>query len=40
MDELRACKKEGKPMPYDFIEVMACEGGCIAGGGQPYQVTN
>jgi len=20
---------------YDFIEVMACEGGCIAGGGQP-----
>lgn len=40
MDEMRACKKEGKPMPYDFIEVMACEGGCIAGGGQPYQVTN
>ncbi len=27
-------------MPYDFIEVRACEGGCIAGGGQPYQVTN
>ena len=27
---------------YDFIEVMACEGGCIAGGGQPrvYQPTN
>lgn len=22
-------------MYYDFIEVMACEGGCIAGGGQP-----
>ena len=20
---------------YDFIEVMACEGGCISGGGQP-----
>lgn len=20
---------------YDFIEVMACSGGCIAGGGQP-----
>ncbi|MCE5300941.1 MAG: [FeFe] hydrogenase, group A, partial [Spirochaetia bacterium] len=40
MDELRAAKKAGKPMPYDFIEVMACEGGCIAGGGQPYQVTN
>ncbi|OGH97493.1 MAG: ferredoxin [Candidatus Melainabacteria bacterium GWA2_34_9] len=21
---------------YDFVEVMACPGGCIAGGGQPY----
>ena len=21
---------------YDFMEVMACPGGCIAGGGQPY----
>lgn len=39
-EELRECKKSGRPMPYDFIEVMACEGGCIAGGGQPYQVTN
>jgi len=39
-DELLECKRQGKPMPYDFIEVMACEGGCIAGGGQPYQVTN
>ncbi|HRU40116.1 MAG TPA: [FeFe] hydrogenase, group A, partial [Candidatus Goldiibacteriota bacterium] len=27
MDEIRECKKQGKPMPYDFIEVMACEGG-------------
>lgn len=24
---------------YDFIEVMACEGGCIAGGGQPRVFT-
>lgn len=40
MDELRAAKLANKPMPYDFIEVMACEGGCISGGGQPYQVTN
>lgn len=23
---------------YDFIEVMACEGGCIAGGGQPRNI--
>jgi iron only hydrogenase large subunit-like protein len=21
---------------YDFVEVMACPGGCINGGGQPY----
>lgn len=40
MDEIRAAKITGSPMPYDFIEVMACEGGCIAGGGQPYGVTN
>lgn len=24
---------------YDFIEVMACPGGCIGGGGQPYGAT-
>lgn len=23
---------------YDFIEVMACEGGCVAGGGQPRNI--
>ena len=22
---------------YDFIEVMACPGGCVNGGGQPHQ---
>ena len=38
--EIRDAKKNHKPMPYDFIEVMACEGGCVAGGGQPYGVTN
>ncbi len=37
LEEIRTAKKEGKPMPYDFIEVMACRGGCIAGGGQPYE---
>jgi len=25
---------------YDFIEVMACEGGCIAGGGQPRNMAS
>ena len=26
---------EGTELPYHFVEVMACPGGCIAGGGQP-----
>lgn len=28
-------KLKKQEVSYDFIEVMACEGGCIAGGGQP-----
>ncbi|MBN2625216.1 MAG: iron hydrogenase small subunit, partial [Spirochaetales bacterium] len=36
LNEIRAAKAAGKEMPYHFIEVMACRGGCIAGGGQPY----
>ena len=36
LDEIRAAKADGKQAPYEFIEVMACRGGCIAGGGQPY----
>ena len=31
LDEIR----EGKS-PYQFIEIMGCPGGCVAGGGQPY----
>jgi iron only hydrogenase large subunit-like protein len=26
--------------PYHFIEIMACPGGCVAGGGQPLPVNN
>ncbi|TVP96737.1 MAG: ferredoxin [Acholeplasmatales bacterium] len=26
--------------PYAFIEVMACPGGCVGGGGQPYGTTH
>ncbi len=33
-------KKAGRPSPYHFIEVMACPGGCVGGGGQPYGVTD
>ena len=40
LDKLRAAKKERKEPPYHFIEVMACRGGCIAGGGQPYGCTD
>ncbi len=31
--------KEGK-VQYHFIEIMACPGGCVAGGGQPLPVSN
>ena len=31
---LEAVKKGEKP--YHLIEIMACPGGCIMGGGQPY----
>jgi len=31
--------KEGKS-PYHFIEIMACPGGCIGGGGQPIPTTD
>jgi NADH-quinone oxidoreductase subunit G len=26
---------ENKEVQFDFVEVMACPGGCVAGGGQP-----
>lgn len=35
MEEVKAGKS-----PYHFIEVMACPGGCIGGGGQPITKTN
>ncbi len=36
INEIRQAAAEGKERPYDFIEVMACRGGCVTGGGQPY----
>jgi len=33
-------KAEGAEVPWHFIEVMACRGGCIGGGGQPYGCTD
>jgi len=32
---IRQAKLAGKPSPWHFIEIMACPGGCIGGGGQP-----
>jgi NADH-quinone oxidoreductase subunit G len=40
LDKVREAKETGAEPPYHFIEVMACEGGCIGGGGQPYGVTD
>ena len=36
MKEIQDAREKGEEPPYHFIEVMACRGGCIAGGGQPY----
>ncbi len=35
MEAINKAKAEGGELPYHFVEVMACPGGCIAGGGQP-----
>ena len=35
LNEIRAAREAGEPMPYHFVEVMACRGGCVSGGGQP-----
>ncbi len=40
LEEVRKAKLEGKDPPWHFIEVMACRGGCIGGGGQPYGATD
>ncbi|ULQ58951.1 [FeFe] hydrogenase, group A [Brucepastera parasyntrophica] len=34
--KVREAKIKGGEPAYHFIEVMACRGGCVAGGGQPY----
>ncbi len=34
LEEIRSGKAK-----YDFIEVMACPGGCVNGGGQPYEAS-
>lgn len=40
LDAVREDRKAGRKPRYDFIEVMACRGGCIGGGGQPTGATD
>ncbi len=40
LEKVKAAHADGGELPYHFIEVMACPGGCIGGGGQPYGVTD
>ncbi len=40
LNEIRAARDAGEETPYHFIEVMACRGGCIGGGGQPHGATD
>lgn len=40
LERVREARRAGEETPYHFIEVMACPGGCIGGGGQPYGVDN
>jgi len=40
VEAVRAAKAKGGEPLYHFIEVMACRGGCVSGGGQPYGGTD
>ncbi|MDR0758597.1 MAG: [FeFe] hydrogenase, group A [Treponema sp.] len=40
LDKIRAARDAGQEAPYHFVEVMACRGGCVSGGGQPYGGTD
>jgi NADH-quinone oxidoreductase subunit G len=36
MDKIREGLAKDGVSPYHFVEIMACPGGCVGGGGQPY----
>ncbi len=40
LERVKAAQARGEELPYHFIEVMACRGGCVGGGGQPYGATD
>ena len=35
MEHIQIAQESGAEVPYHFVEVMACRGGCVSGGGQP-----
>lgn len=37
LQKVKDAKANNEEVPWHFIEVMACTGGCITGGGQVYQ---
>ncbi|UTC52864.1 iron hydrogenase small subunit [Treponema sp. OMZ 803] len=40
LEKIRQSIKAGEDPIYHFVEVMACRGGCVGGGGQPYGCTD
>lgn len=38
LETVAAAKRAGE-LPYHFVEIMACRGGCVGGGGQPLENT-
>jgi NADH-quinone oxidoreductase subunit G len=40
LDRIQEAEDKGQETPYHFVEVMACRGGCVGGGGQPYGCTD
>jgi NADH-quinone oxidoreductase subunit G len=40
INKMRDAIKNNEEPPYHFIEVMACPGGCVGGGGQPYGIND
>ena len=38
LEAVAAAKRAGE-LPYHFVEIMACRGGCVGGGGQPLENT-
>jgi (2Fe-2S) ferredoxin len=39
IERVKLAQNSGQEPPYHFLEEMACPGGCVGGGGQPYGVT-